>query len=161
MSTPNAKRFEMAVTYRPTARECKSKGLTSPSVYIVGAVQGVLPTAVSESESERAAAVNEGRRLFYVAITRAAEDLVISGVAKIDLADANSRRVTYEQSTLRRGTDGRFTVRTIPSQYLREFGRSAHVLRPGKTGFALDRSTDERDTHEHASRFIRSLHWKS
>lgn len=52
----------------------KSKGLTSDVVLVVGAVDGVLPTIRSNDPTEVAAAINEGRRLFYVAVTRAASE---------------------------------------------------------------------------------------
>lgn len=102
----------------------KSKGLTAGSVYILGAVDGVLPTVTSDIPAEVAAAIEEGRRLFYVALTRAARELVISTSASMDLADANARGVKYERSTIRRSGD-RFTVRTIASPYIAELGPSA------------------------------------
>jgi superfamily I DNA/RNA helicase len=108
----------------------KSKGLTGQSVYVVGAVQGVLPTIVSDDPAGREAATNEGRRLFYVAVTRSADELVISSSALIDLADANARLVAYDRGTIRRAGD-HYTVRSLPCQYLRELGRSAPRSQPG------------------------------
>ena len=102
----------------------KSKGLTSRSVYVVGAVQGVLPTLVSDNVGQRELAVREGRRLFYVAVTRASEELVISSSTTMDLADANARRVVYDRRRIRR-SGNRYVVRTIACQYLQELGRSA------------------------------------
>lgn len=101
----------------------KSKGLTSPVVYIVGAVHGVIPTVRNEDPEAVLAATNEGRRLFYVAITRAAEELVVSGSASMDLADANSRGVKFDSKTIRKTSDG-WTVRTIASPYIAELGSS-------------------------------------
>ena len=71
----------------------KSKGLTSQVVFVAGAVDGVLPTIGPEveTEDERGVAVAEQRRLFYVAITRAAEQLVISGA--IAMPTALARRL--------------------------------------------------------------------
>lgn len=102
----------------------KSKGLTANAVYVVGSVDGILPTITSTDPAEAEAAAEEGRRLFYVALTRAVHDLVISASAAMDLADANARGVKYQKSTIRRSGD-RFTVRTIASPYIAELGASA------------------------------------
>jgi DNA helicase II / ATP-dependent DNA helicase PcrA len=102
----------------------KSKGLTSPVVYIVGAVHGVLPTLRDDDPDAVDAAIQEGRRLFYVAVTRAADELVISGSSSMDLADANARGVRHDRESIRRVGD-RFTVRSIASPYLRELGPAA------------------------------------
>lgn len=99
----------------------KSKGLTSPAVYVVGAVHGVLPTLRDPDPIAEDAAIQEGRRLFYVAVTRAANELVISSSVSMDLADANARGIKYDQSSIRR-VGKRFIVRTIASPYLAELG---------------------------------------
>jgi len=103
----------------------KSKGLTSPNVYIVAAVNGVVPTIRTTEPSEVQAAMDEGRRLFYVAVTRAAARLVISSSVLMDLADAMARGVAYSSSTIRATSGGRHTVRTIASPYIAELGLSA------------------------------------
>ena len=103
----------------------KSKGLTSNSVYIVAAIDGVLPTVRSDDAATIDAAVREGRRLFYVAVTRAAHELTISGSSSMDLADANARGVHYHKKTIKRSGNGRFTIRTISSPYLGELGPQA------------------------------------
>jgi DNA helicase II / ATP-dependent DNA helicase PcrA len=102
----------------------KSKGLTSPGVYVVGAVHGVIPTLRTEDPLTVDAAIQEGRRLFYVAITRASSELVISGSASMDLADANARGVKYDKSSIRRN-GGRYIVRTLATPYLSELGSAA------------------------------------
>ena len=102
----------------------KSKGLTSDAVFVVGAVDGVLPTVRSEEPGEVAAATEEGRRLFYVALTRAADELVISGAVSMDLADANARGVRYDKKSVRTVGD-RHVVRTVASPYIAELGPAA------------------------------------
>jgi len=56
----------------------KSKGLTCDCVYVIGAVDGVLPTVRAHSDAAIEAESCEGRRVFYVALTRAARELTIS-----------------------------------------------------------------------------------
>lgn len=118
----------------------KSKGLTANSVYVVGSVAGILPTITSTHQAEAEAAAEEGRRLFYVALTRAVHSLVISASAAMDLADANARGVKYDKSTIRRSGD-RFTVRTITSPYIAELGPSAPRGERGNSWLASRAST--------------------
>jgi superfamily I DNA/RNA helicase len=99
----------------------KSKGLTSDSVYVVAAVDGVLPTIRTDNPAAYDAAFSEGRRLFYVAVTRAAAELTISSSVLEDLGDASSRGVKYDRRTIRRSGD-RHTIRTIASPYVAELG---------------------------------------
>ena len=113
----------------------KSKGLTADTVYVVGAVDGVLPTVTSAHQTEVEAANEEGRRLFYVALTRAVNELVISTSMRMDLADAKARGVKYEPSTTRWSGD-RFTVRTITSPYIAELGPSAPRSERGQAWLA-------------------------
>lgn len=62
----------------------KSKGLTARMVVVAGAVQGLVPMIRPElSALEKVASLEEQRRLFYVAITRTTETLVISGFGAI------------------------------------------------------------------------------
>jgi superfamily I DNA/RNA helicase len=102
----------------------KSKGLTSPVVFVVGAVDGILPPIRSADAATVDAATQEGRRLSYVAVTRAADELVISSAVSMDLADANARAVRYDRKTIRRSGD-RHTVRTFASPYIPELGPAA------------------------------------
>ena len=113
----------------------KSKGLTSNCVYVVSAVDGILPTVTSTDPNEIEDTFEEGRRLFYVALTRAAQQLVISSSSMMDLGDANSRRVKYERSTIRRSGE-RFTIRTIASPYIAELGPSAPRSERGNSWLA-------------------------
>ena len=102
----------------------KSKGLTSESVYIVGAVDGILPTIRADDEPTIDAQICEGRRLFYVAVTRAASELIISGSITMDLADAKARGVRYDKKSTKWSAD-RYIVRTLASPYIAELGPRA------------------------------------
>jgi len=55
----------------------KSKGLSSPIVYIAGCVEGLIPSRPDPQKTpvENAAKLEEDRRLFYVAMTRVKADL--------------------------------------------------------------------------------------
>ena len=111
----------------------KSKGLTADAVYIVSAVDGILPTITSTDPTDTEAAFEEGRRLFYVALTRAVHQLVISSIATMDLADANRRRVK-KSATWRSGDV--FKIRTIASPYIAELGPSAPRTERGDSWLA-------------------------
>lgn len=54
----------------------KSKGLSSPNVYIAGCVDGLIPSRADPDKplAERQAKLEEDRRLFYVAMTRVKAD---------------------------------------------------------------------------------------
>ncbi len=110
----------------------KSKGLTSAAVIIAGAVDGVLPTIPSDDPNVQDLAIKEGRRLFYVAVTRASDELIISSSATMDLADANRRGVRYARNSIRR-RGSLFTVRTLASPYLAELGPSAPRAQKGES----------------------------
>ena len=98
----------------------KSKGLTSPIVIVAFAVAGAIPTLPAKaSEDEIEAGVEEGRRLFYVAITRAYSELLISYPQRLKVADAKGMGVPV-RSIRRRHAD--FWGETLPTPYLRELG---------------------------------------
>ena len=90
----------------------KSKGLTSKIVIVAGSIEGLIPSSdVSETPQEREATRQEQRRLFYVAITRATEILVISSAIKMN------RQLAYKiGAILRRG--GGQTGSTIASTFI-------------------------------------------
>lgn len=101
----------------------KSKGLTADSVFVVGMIEGIVPTITPRlTPAEVDAAVAEQRRLFYVAVTRAADQLTISLAQRMDLATARALNVAVASNTVRRGPGGALTCGTIASRYLRELG---------------------------------------
>lgn len=100
----------------------KSKGLTSPAIFIVGFVEGIVPTIKNNiTEEERALAVEEQRRLFYVALTRTSDQLVISNSIMIELPVARRLGVATQNGSIR-NIGGKLMARTIASTYLTELG---------------------------------------
>jgi len=62
-----------------------AKGLEFPVVFIAGAEQGLIPhekSIINENDEEDSGSIEEERRLFYVAITRAREKLFITSCKK-------------------------------------------------------------------------------
>lgn len=55
----------------------KAKGLEFKAVFIIGAIEGLIPNHVYEKDKIDISDLEEERRLFYVAMTRAADDLFI------------------------------------------------------------------------------------
>jgi DNA helicase-2/ATP-dependent DNA helicase PcrA len=105
----------------------KSKGLTSPAVHIVSALDGIIPTIRGKlSEVEIQASFDEQRRLMYVAITRAARQLVISSSRSLPKGQAFKLGIEIASNAHR---DNRAS--TIASPYLRELGRTAPQPRRG------------------------------
>lgn len=101
----------------------KSKGLTSPVVIIVSAVDGILPTIRETlSDAEKDAARHEARRLFYVALTRASDELVISSSLWMRIADAFGMGIT--SGGIRR-RNGELVMKTVASPYLSELSPAA------------------------------------
>lgn len=67
----------------------KSKGLTAELVVVAGCVAGAIPTIDKDlPPAEQDAALREQRRLFYVAVTRAKDTLILSSVVQLPLATA-------------------------------------------------------------------------
>jgi superfamily I DNA/RNA helicase len=98
----------------------KSKGLTASLVVVAGCVQGALPSIkTGAGYPSPEAQLEEQRRLFYVAITRATDTLVVSSSAHMQLADAMSGGISF------RGRPQGGTVRTTASPYIAELGRAA------------------------------------
>lgn len=97
----------------------KAKGLTSKVVILTGCVQGLMPlNRDSGSKSEQDHHLHEQRRLFYVAITRCREVLVLSSVCFMPrnlagkmLLDLKGHHPGYGE--------------TITSQFIHELGPSS------------------------------------
>ncbi|MEM7806828.1 MAG: ATP-dependent helicase [Planctomycetota bacterium] len=81
----------------------KSKGLTSQTVLVAGCMQGVIPFVDRDaSPAEQDRVLREQRRLFYVAVTRCTERLVLSSVTQIETKTAFkiNARVTNDGRTM-------------------------------------------------------------
>jgi superfamily I DNA/RNA helicase len=107
----------------------KSKGLTSKVVIVSGVIEGLIPTIDEDAIGEEGdKLLEEQRRLFYVAITRASNVLVLSSFAGL------SRRV---QPVLRVPVSGRGAIAgTIASRFLREMGPRLPAAVSGATWIA-------------------------
>ena len=103
----------------------KSKGLTAGLVVISGCVEGLIPTVDKKvSKEEQNAQLREQRRLFYVAITRTTDTLVISSVSRLPTDQAHQMRATVP----RRGK----TVPAVASTFIDELGPMAPRSRNGR-----------------------------
>jgi superfamily I DNA/RNA helicase len=109
----------------------KSKGLTSPSVYITGVTQGLLPSNEALSDVE---VMSEQRRLFYVAITRASESVVISGAARLPVGTAAQLQAKVGSNFQKSG--GITTVNVIASPFIGELGQDAPASVRGRDWLA-------------------------
>lgn len=106
----------------------KSKGLSSPYVFIAGCVEGILPPAPDDTLSKAAkdAALEEARRLFYVGITRVKADpvnnrpgsLFISYPQQMTIRDAYGANVAFK-------TQSGPMANLLPSRFLAELGPAA------------------------------------
>lgn len=114
----------------------KSKGLTSRSVYVTGMVDGVLPRRNDrQTLQECDAALDEQRRLLYVAITRASEQLVLSSFLEMELGLASQVGASVNQGRYRRV--GNTTVApTMASPYFNQLGPSCPRPVTGATWLA-------------------------
>jgi DNA helicase II / ATP-dependent DNA helicase PcrA len=102
----------------------KSKGLTSKVVIVAGCLEGLIPFQnYDEPAAEQAQILLEQRRLFYVAITRCTEILVLSSVLRLprDFAFRIGAQIT----------GGGNPVRTVTSRFIAELGPGAPLARPG------------------------------
>lgn len=103
----------------------KSKGLTSPIVIVTSCVEGLIPFIDPNiAPAQRAEAEREQRRLFYVALTRPTETLILSSCIGVERALAFSLGMQV--------TGGRAGhVRAIASRFFGELGPSASAAKAG------------------------------
>lgn len=105
----------------------KSKGLTADLVVVAGCVEGLIPTIDDDLEGdERARAIAEQRRVFYVAITRPRKALLLSSVVRLPTRLAHKMRVRVQAG-------GGNTARTIASRFLGELGPSCPAAITGES----------------------------
>ena len=97
----------------------KSKGLTADLVIVAGCVEGLIPSEAKDAETdeEKKRFLEEQRRLFYVAITRTTNTLVLSSVTSLPANRAYKMGVTVRPSS-----NG--YVCTINSRFVRELGQA-------------------------------------
>jgi len=94
----------------------KSKGLTADVVVVCGCLEGLIPTVDHDATpEEQQRAMEEQRRLFYVAITRTRKTLVLSSVTQIPTRDAHRMRA-------RTGGQMGSNARTQASSFIHELG---------------------------------------
>jgi superfamily I DNA/RNA helicase len=102
----------------------KSKGLTSKVAIIAGCIRGLIPFQDSEEPpAEQAQILLEQRRLFYVAIARCTEILVLSSALRMQ------RDFAFKIGAQVQG--GGNPVRLVASQFLPELGPHAPQSRLG------------------------------
>jgi superfamily I DNA/RNA helicase len=101
----------------------KSKGLTARFVVLAGCVAGVIPRVDDRgTQDEQRAELEEQRRLFYVAITRTTDVLIISAPLYVDIHTAHR---IGAQARRRVGAD----IETMFTTFYDELGPSApHVI---------------------------------
>lgn len=100
----------------------KSKGLTADLVVVAGCIEGLLPMlpdGLTGQELDRV--IEEQRRLFYVALTRSTQTLIISSATTLPRALAYKMRARI--SGPRRGVN----TRSIASRFIDELGPSRPV----------------------------------
>lgn len=103
-----------------------AKGLEFPFVYVAGMEENLFPTGGFTALPNE---IEEERRLFYVAITRAEKDVVIS------FADSRMRNGKHEQNP-----PSRF-IKEIDAKYFQnplEFGFREHVSAPSRPAFRTE-----------------------
>jgi len=104
----------------------KSKGLTADMVVVADLIEGVVPRVDSDlPEVDRDSQLREQRRLFYVAMTRTRQVLILSSVARL-------RKEVAFKIGARPGAVTAYSVTTIASRFLDELGHSAPRPRRGK-----------------------------
>jgi DNA helicase-2/ATP-dependent DNA helicase PcrA len=94
----------------------KSKGLTAELVIIAGCLDGLMPAIDDDATpDEQTRAVEEQRRLFYVAVTRTKQTLLLSSVSGLPTAMAFRMRARTNRTV-------HGIARTVTSRYVHELG---------------------------------------
>lgn len=103
----------------------KSKGLTSKVVIVAGCIEGLIPgTDAKSSGQNHDDRIREYRRLFYVAVTRSNEVLVLSSFANADINDAKRMKIPFSQN--------KKNVKTHMSRFVDELGSDAPPPKEGE-----------------------------
>lgn len=110
----------------PTDQDCvrvmslhKSKGLTARLVIVAGFAQGLIPFVKSGlTPEEYHRHMQEQRRLFFVALTRATDCLVLSSAKRIRRKDARDMNLALPSY-------GQHWVQSSPSQFATQLGPDA------------------------------------
>ncbi|MGK9253538.1 ATP-dependent helicase [Paenibacillus humicus] len=131
----------------------KSKGLEFPAVAIIGASEGILPHSLaleadklaggadSDPAARKEAALEEERRLAYVAITRAKEELLVSSPAtyrgrKIDVS--RFLLAAFQSSPVSSGQPSGAVEKQVPSAASKPAARAAE--KPAAAGVLASRA---------------------
>ena len=105
----------------------KSKGLTSRVTIIVGCIRGLIPFVDDELlPADVPMHIQEQRRLFYVALTRAKEILVLSSATSVP------RELAHKIGAIVQGGNSQ-TGKTIACEFLHEMGPGAFPAKLGTT----------------------------
>ena len=103
----------------------KAKGLSSKVVIVTGCSEGLLPFVDEElSAEDKTKKMHEQRRLFYVAITRCEEILILSSFISIKAGDAYGMGIPFRRRD-------KFWANTIASRFIDELGSAASAPRAG------------------------------
>jgi DNA helicase-2/ATP-dependent DNA helicase PcrA len=101
----------------------KSKGLTAALILVAGCVAGALPTIhTAEPQAIQDFELEEQRRLFYVAITRANDTVVVSSCIMLPSRDALQNGISVIGHCRRGGEDW---VLTAASPFIADLGVAA------------------------------------
>lgn len=107
----------------------KSKGLTAHLVVVAGCLEGIVPSSSDDDSTpaEELRTLEEQRRLFYVALTRTRETLVLSSVARLPVPEGYRMRANVA------GVGPRLGIKTIASRFLDELGPASPPATDGAT----------------------------
>lgn len=104
----------------------KSKGLTADMVVVADLIEGLIPRVDKDlPDVDQDRQLREQRRLFYVAMTRTKQVLILSSVARL------RKEVAFKVGALPAAV-GLYTVTTIASRFMDELGPTAPRARRGK-----------------------------